>query len=237
MKINFKNNSFQFFLIVSLSFHLIIILFMIVSKSLPDSFKKEKKLLIQNAIRIDAIGLPDIPSKPKAKNQPEKAISIQKTKKEKKPQKQKIIKRKNKKETQKDEKKKEKDLKNTTSDKQKKDTKGNKLSKGTKEETGELTAQKLSEINIYMSQVDSQIRSQWNLPKYLTDKSLTAQLEIKINEKGRIIYKQILISSGNELFDSFVLKAIENSEPYPSPPPDIQQLIKGGIVITLNSRD
>ena len=89
-----------------------------------------------------------------------------------------------------------------------------------------------------MNQVIHQIKIKWDtLPKYLADKNLTAQVEIKINEQGQIIYNQTLISSGNKEFDDFVLKAIEDSGPYPPPPVDIQSLIKGGIVSTLNSKN
>ncbi|MCZ0931923.1 MAG: energy transducer TonB [Oligoflexia bacterium] len=240
MKINFTNKTFSFFLVLSLSFHLIVILFLIVSKSLPHLFKKDKNLLIQNTIRIDTIGLPDLPSKPKAKKEKRKTALIKKPKKNK----EKI--KKKRKEKQAQARKKEKLKENqaqknreekTSSAKNDKLNKGNKLSKGTKDGKENLTAQQLSEISIYANQIDRQIRAQWSLPKYLTDKKLTAQVEIKINKQGHITYKQILISSGNDLFDSFVLKAIENSEPYPPPPPGIQKFIKNGIAFGLSSRN
>ena len=233
MKINFTNNSFSFFLSFSILFHIILILCFIGSKSLPKLFKKDKTLLIEGAIRIDTIDLPDLPSKSKEKQKRKKSISIQKDKKaiEKK--------KKRKKENQIQKNKVEKEIHSKTKPytKRKELNKGNKLSKGTREEGKSLTQQQLSEINLYVNQIDSQIRTQWNLPKYLTDKNLTAQVEVQINKQGQIIYNQILISSGNELFDGLVLKAIKNSAPYPAPPPNIQSFIKDGIVFKLSSKN
>ena len=80
MNINFTNKTFSFFLFLSLSFHLLVILFLIVSKGLPHLLKKDKNLLIQNAIRVDAIGLPDLPSKTKIKKEKRKTVIIQKPK-------------------------------------------------------------------------------------------------------------------------------------------------------------
>ena len=207
---------------------------LIVSKSLPNLFKQNKSLVIRNSIQIDSIGLPDLPSKSKAKKKKIKAVSIQAKKKQSQnKKKEKAVK----KPKQKEKKEKSTDSKNNSPAKNDKLNKGNKLSKGSKEGKPNLTAQELSEISLYANQIDSQIREQWRLPKYLTDTNLTAQVEIKINKLGRLIYKQILISSGNELFDSFVLKAIDSAEPYPAPSADIESFIKGGIVLTLYSRD
>ena len=240
MKKPLSNKSFSFFLALSLLFHFTVILMLIVSKSLPNLFTKNNSLVIQNSIQIDSIGLPDLPSKPKAKRKKIKAVSIQKEKKQPALQKQNQKKKKEKvtkKSEQKKKAEKSTDSKNNNPAKSDNLNKGNKLSKGSKEGNPDLTAQELSEISLYANQIDNQIRAQWRLPKYLTDTNLTAQVEIKINKLGRLIYKQVLISSGNELFDSFVLKAIDNAEPYPAPSPDIQSFIKDGIVLTLHSRN
>ena len=235
MKINFSNKTFSFFLILSLSFHFIVILFFILSKSLPNPFKKNKNILIQNSIRIDSIGLPDLPSKPKAKAKPKvKTVAIPKKQKEKKePVKKKKNNKKSDKQTKKQKTNQEK--KNTNSTKNEELKKGNKLSQGTKEGKENLTSQQLSKITLYANHILSQTRTQWKLPNYLINKNLTAQVEIKINELGRIDSKNILISSNNKTFDDFVLEAITNAEPYPKPPADIQSFIKGGIVLNLSS--
>ena len=247
MKKKIIDNSFQFFLALSLVFHFVLIIALVLSKSLPNWLKTEKKTLIQNSIRIDSIGLPDLPADKKIKTTKPKAVLVQKDKKQKKKrQKTKEKKTENKRKKDRKQKKKQEkesrskmDVKNTSSSKESNELKkGNKISKGTGQGKSALTDQQRSAVHIYMNQVIHQIKIKWdNLPKYLADKNLTAQVEIRINEKGRIIHRDILISSGNIEFDSFVLKAIEDSGPYPPPPADIQSLIKGGIVSTLNSKD
>ena len=236
------NNSFQFFLALSFLFHLGITIIFIFSKALPNWIKKEKKVLIQSSIRIDTIALPDLTSNKKIKAKKQKTVLVKegkKEKKEKKKRKTEIKQKKAQKQHQEKELSQKTDLKNENPSKKSEDLKkGNKISKGTGQGKEALSDQQLEEIHIYMNQVVYQIKTKWeSLPKYLADKDLTAQVEIKINEQGQIIYKQILISSGNEEFDSFVLQAIEDSGAYPPPPLDIQYLIKGGIVSTLNSKD
>ena len=92
-------------------------------------------------------------------------------------------------------------------------------------------------INQYLTNVTDKIKLNWNLPKYLTELNLTAQIEIQINDRGKMIYKQMLVSSNNDLFDSYVLKATENSAPYPPPPADVKDLLKSGVVLILSSKD
>ena len=243
------NNSFQFFLTLSLLFHLGIIIVFVFSKALPNWIKKEKKVLIQSSIRVDTIALPDLPSTKKIKAKKQKTVLVKEKKKEKQEKKKRKARKEKKTKKERKEKKIQKqqekenlsktELKNENSSKKSdKLKKGNKISKGTGKGKETLSDQQLEGVHIYMNQVIHQIKIRWeSLPKYLADKNLTAQVEIKINEKGQIIYKKTLISSGNEEFDSFVLQAIEDSGPYPPPPLDIQDLIKGGIVSTLNSKD
>ncbi|MCY4321117.1 MAG: energy transducer TonB [Bdellovibrionaceae bacterium] len=209
---------------------------------MPFLVKKDKKLLIQNSIQIDKIGLPDPISKVKVKKQKSKTVIVPKKKKKSKT---KSIKKSLKKKTApKDNKlsKKTEDKKETLAPdkeplKKKTALKGNKLSKGTEDGKEILTTEQLSTISLYANQVLSQVRRQWNLPAYLTNQSLSAQVEIRINKRGQIIDKQILKESNNKQFDSFVLKAIEGAEPFPSPPKDVQKIIKNGIVLTLSSRN
>ena len=168
----------------------------------------------------------------KQKNKKEKLSQF---KKKKRKRKKKSSKSKNQKKENNKIAKNQKNIKAPTPQKEDKLNKGNKLSEGTKDGKENINPQQLSKITGYVKQMDSQISSQWKLPKYLTNKNLTAQVEIKINNLGQIIHKQILISSGNELFDSFALKAIVNAEPYPEPSSEIQSFIKNGVVLSLSS--
>jgi len=99
-----------------------------------------------------------------------------------------------------------------------------------------ISGKQMSELSYYASQISMQAKRNWNLPSYLTNQALTTQVEININSEGTLIYKQILISSGDDLYDSFVLKAIEKASPYPKPFPSVQKIIQGGIVLNMSSQ-
>ena len=91
-------------------------------------------------------------------------------------------------------------------------------------------------INDYLIEIIDRIKRNWNLPKYLTDQSFRAELEIKINSAGQVTEIKIITSSYNEIFDGKVLEAIELSAPFPPPPESARALIEDGIIFQLNSR-
>lgn len=177
------------------------------------------------------IGLPEIEKKKArfAKSKKEKTISIKKKKsKNKKSKKKKSKKDQNKKLVKKDGNKDKVSKKDNTK-------KGNKISQGI--EGGVSEKEQTEIVNIYLTQVIGSIKLNWKLPKYLTENNYFAQMEVRINNEGRVIEKKIVISSNNELFDSRVLKAIEDSEPFSPPPKEVRKLISDGIVFRLSSRD
>lgn len=75
----------------------------------------------------------------------------------------------------------------------------------------------------YKAQVDQHFRARWALPQYLRNKNLEAQVLVKFDEKGYITSKEIVVSSGNPVFDELVLSTIEKSSPVPTPPARIAQ--------------
>ena len=112
----------------------------------------------------------------------------------------------------------------------------NKLSEENLSGETALSPRQFSEINFYGQQIVNQFRKGWNLPMHLKHKSLTTEVEIKIDAKGEIIYKEILVPSGNGNYDSFVLNRIETAGPYPRLSQSIQKIIQqngGGIVLVV----
>lgn len=238
-----ENRPFSFFLLLSFGLHILLIVFFLSSKNLRMLFAGDKEVVIPPSIRVDMVGLPDLPVQPKKLVKKRKPIATV-SEKSKKPAKSKTkpIKKqksdKKEKTVQKKEKgKSAKEIQNVSSNSKPDVNKGNQLTEGADKGKDLLSEQQISEINIYFSGVEDQIKSHWNLPKYLIDMDLTAQIEIQINNRGKMTSRQIVGSSGNELFDSQVLKAMESASPYPPPPASVQKIIRGGIVFTLNSRD
>ena len=191
-----------------------------------------KKTTLIPSMRVDMVALPDLPSPSPQKKSKSSPLSQKKKKAVK-------LKLKEKKTIHKKQKEKaKKPLKKTTEKKEankhsnKKTTtkqKGNIISEGSSQ--GKEQAQQIA-INSYLIEVIEKIKFNWNLPKYLTDQNLYAQIEIKINDRGQLTEKKITVSSQNELFDSHVLKAIEQSAPFSPPPESVKQTIADGIVFT-----
>lgn len=91
--------------------------------------------------------------------------------------------------------------------------KGNQLADG-----NSLTGLARIQAESYIADVDRHMRQYWALPEYLRNRNLKAEVLVKFDSKGQITSKQIVKSSGNEIFDEIVLTAVESSSPVPAPP-------------------
>ncbi len=84
----------------------------------------------------------------------------------------------------------------------------------------------------YFGQLDVHIKSHWSLPEFLQNRGLRTQVKIQFDENGYILSKEITLSSGNVEYDNFVLETIEKSSPLPAPPEKFQDIVKHrGILI------
>ena len=246
-----KKWSFSFCLTLSIFCHLTLVLFFaFYSRSF---FKPKTADLIESSIQVDQVGLPDLKpelskspaedkkspvalkTRPDKKFKPKKIAKPEKkpTKKNKKSspgrkEKPKSTKSNNKESAPSSQKTKPNQANPNTSDAPKK---GNQTSRG--DTQGKLLSSKDREsLTLYASQIVAQTKAYWNLPNYLMNEKRVTQVEIKISGLGQISYKQIVSPSGSDLYDSLVLKAIEQAEPYPEPPKSIQKFIKNGIVLS-----
>ncbi len=80
-------------------------------------------------------------------------------------------------------------------------------------------------VNDYVSQLKVRIQENWLLPEWLGESKLKASVFVQIDSNGRIIKNDINISSGNSVFDSSCLAAVENSAPFPPAPDEISNNI------------
>ena len=105
--------------------------------------------------------------------------------------------------------------------------KGNILSPGT-----EITGLNKLQHEEYIAILDRHIKENWTLPEWLANKYLKAQIRVRIDDKGRIISKQVVKSSGNPAYDDIVKATIEKSEPFPPPPEKFSAVVSvNGILI------
>lgn len=99
--------------------------------------------------------------------------------------------------------------------------KGNQVSPG-----DGLTGLERIEFDRYFGTIESQIRANWNLPGWLAQQdTLKAQALVLIDAAGQVIKRQVLKSSGNEVFDAQVLEAIDRSSPFPQPPDRLKSVL------------
>lgn len=105
------------------------------------------------------------------------------------------------------------DSEKTGNEKSATQVKGNILSPGT-----ELTGLNKLQHENYVAQIDRQIKQNWSIPEWLAKKDYKAQVLLKLDENGLIVFRQIVKSSGNTNYDDAVLETIDKSAPYPHPP-------------------
>lgn len=91
--------------------------------------------------------------------------------------------------------------------------KGNVLSSGS-----ELTGVAKLQHDNYIATVEKQIRQNWEIPEWLSNKNLKAQVRVRFDENGNVISKDIFKSSGNPTFDDLALDTVQKSSPVPPPP-------------------
>jgi TonB family protein len=108
----------------------------------------------------------------------------------------------------------------------KKQVKGNRVATG-----DSLTGLERLDFERYYAELRQKIRTNFTLPQWLADSGLKAQIQVLIDDQGQLIKKNILKSSGNEVFDAKAQEAIEASLPLPAPPQRLRSVLStSGIV-------
>ena len=97
---------------------------------------------------------------------------------------------------------------------------GNRIAKGT-----DLVGVEKIEYSNYKSTLHKAISSEWDLPKWLLEGDLRAIALIKIDEDGNLIFKNIVSSSGNTIYDEKVMEAIVDSAPFSKPPSKFKKIV------------
>jgi colicin import membrane protein len=116
------------------------------------------------------------------------------------------------------------DLKNDTDkklDSKNSANKGRALSAGTK-----IAGLDKLQSDEYLSQLDAQIKSHWNLPQWMIGKPFKASVWVKLNPDGTVASKTIARSSGNTTYDEYCLAAIEKAAPFPAVPNKFSEVYK-----------
>lgn len=106
--------------------------------------------------------------------------------------------------------------------------KGNMISKGTSlsgdaRETSQAT---------YFDSLRDRLHAHWALPIWLARQNLSAQVQIQIDSRGALHQFRFVRLSGNPQFDEAVKRTLQESQPYPPPPPELAEaLLTDGILV------
>src|SRR5690606_37374213 len=90
--------------------------------------------------------------------------------------------------------------KNKESEKKQQPIKGNVLAAGTA-----LRGLNKLDYDTYIGDIDQQIKANWVLPEWLANANLRARVLVKIDDRGYVIRKDMILSSNNPTYDSLVL--------------------------------
>jgi colicin import membrane protein len=84
----------------------------------------------------------------------------------------------------------------------------------------------------YAAELDRHVKQFWSLPEWLNRKGYKGQLIVRIDERGQIVTRELLKSSGNQQFDESIIATIDQSNPLPAPPEKLSAKVRSeGILI------
>ena len=242
-----EDDSFKRFFLISLGLHF----FLAFGFTLKGLILPSQTLLIQNAIRVDMVALPDkaepevgpapVKEAPKVQTEQKKATPTEKPKTVAKPDPKKAQQEALNKLKQKEAF--ERLMKNqqeaaaptpasTTKPPVTKNLNaGNQLSKG-----DSVTGLERIAFDEYISQVKTVVNSNFSIPNWMLDSNLKATVEVVIESSGRVLRRDLVKPSGNSTFDNAALSAVDQSNPFP-PAPDRLTRGWGSFTIQFNFPD
>lgn len=217
------SHEFQRYVIYSFASHVAVALVLIVRAALFPS----EPLEIRNAIRVDIVDLPDkisAPSRPAAQETP-KVVLKEKTKA---PEPKLTLKPKDNEKKALDKIRQMEAIENikkqmaghAEAQPAPQTFKGNILNPGDSIEGLDRV-----QYDNYFSNLKQRVLEHWSLPQWLADANLRAQALVTIDANGFVTRREILRSSGNEVFDGRVVAAIDAASPLPVPPSRLQNIL------------
>lgn len=237
-RIEYPQSNLTFETLISIGLHIIVIGFF----SIRAVFFATEPLIIQSAIRVDLVDLPEKikPQQILKPAAPEKNVEIPKNPDD-------MTLNKDKEKDKKEERKKDEDRMRAALDKIKrmealeklktevetsqpqkpKEYKGNILSAGS-----DLTGLDQLQHDDYIARVVVHVKKFWTLPQWLANASLTTEVFLQIDETGNVLNKTIRKSSGNSQYDEWALLALTQASPLPAPPARFRNVfaVKGFVV-------
>ncbi len=244
-QIHWQKKQLQKSLKFSIIMHLAIFSSVFVVKIISPS----KPIMLNTAVKVDLVGLPDVTKKDLAESTPDPVSQSKEADEDKSLSKalEKMKKFNPKKSTdemgikKKEDESRKKSMKNALdriksiqdmeesenkqkSNKKQVQAKGNILSQGSS-----LTGTQGDVFNEYADRMRTRLSNNWDLPVWLSKMKLSAQVVIYLDKMGNVLSAVITKSSNNKQFDEYVMKTIKVSQPFGPPPSEI--LNAGGVIL------
>lgn len=188
------------------------------------AFFPSESIIIQQAIRVDVVGLPDkvleAPEPPAPTSAPKPVVTPTPKAKTPVPTKDATAKQRDALDRLKAEaalerlreEQRQREKKESTQQKPR-EFRGNQVAQGSS-----LTGLEKIAFDEYFSAIEVKVRANWHAPSWMNERPLKARIRVLIDESGAVIKRDIVTSSGDEIFDGQVIEAIERSAPFAPPP-------------------
>lgn len=88
-----------------------------------------------------------------------------------------------------------------------------------------------SQIQGYLATIGGRVKGNFRVPSVLEATEcvrLKAVIGVRLSVNGEVLDVHVDQSSGNELFDSAVVKTVKETGPFPPPPPNMRELVTRG---------
>ena len=81
------------------------------------------------------------------------------------------------------------------------------------------------EYDRYGAELKARVLANWAVPAWLAESDYSARVRVWLDESGRVTKKQIIRSSGNDVFDAAALESVDKSDPFPAPPDNLRGVL------------
>jgi colicin import membrane protein len=87
-----------------------------------------------------------------------------------------------------------------------------------------MTGDVATDKEVFGGKVQAHVVKNFNVPSWMNSSNFKAQVAVKIAPDGRVLSYELVQSSQNSEFDQAALRAIQQSDPFPSPPESLRRV-------------
>lgn len=89
-----------------------------------------------------------------------------------------------------------------------------------------LTGLNKLQYDQYFGDLDQHIKKHWSLPEFMQNRDYRTQIRVQFDENGFPVSKMIVHSSGNAEYDNFVMETLVRATPFPAPPEKFRDIVR-----------